>query len=137
MNIKNKGKTTFVSSQGFTLVEILLVIAIIGILAATLFVGLGGQRKRARAHATLESIHSVLPYAVDCYMKNDQPIRGAVASDICNPSNGFVWPALPNGCSYLAGVNIIGNIQIAECDGGGPGLKIYCNVEDSASCWIE
>jgi len=37
-----------INKKGFTLVELLLVIAIIGILAAVLFVGLGNQRERAR-----------------------------------------------------------------------------------------
>lgn len=123
--------------EGFTLVELLLAIAIIGILAGTLYIGLGGQRNRAKTSSALESIRSALPYASECYLKSNQPIRRTAGGDVCTPTNGFVWPTLPTDCSYLADANITGDTQIAYCSSDEAGLRVYCNVEDDARCWID
>jgi len=131
-----KKKYLKINKGGFTLVEVLLVIAIIGILAATIYVGMGGQRNRARAHSALESIRSALPYAVDCYIQGDQPIRRSAGGNVCNPANAFTWPALPTGCSYLGNADISGDTQIAYCNSDSAGLRVYCSVEN-ARCWID
>ncbi|MDD5749127.1 MAG: type II secretion system protein [Actinomycetota bacterium] len=57
--MKNKNK-------GFTLVELLLVIAIIAILATVLFVSLGGQRERARATAFKENVRGLVTAFTAC-----------------------------------------------------------------------
>ena len=44
---------------GFTLVELLLVVTILGILATVVVVGLGGQSVRARVEATRASISAI------------------------------------------------------------------------------
>lgn len=131
-----KSKIVIDGKCGFTLVEILLVIAIIGILASTLYIAMGGQRERARAHSALESVRSTLPYAVDCYMKNNQPIRRSAGGNVCNPDNGFDWPVLNAKCSYLGNADISGDFKIADC-GTATGLDVYCNVETKANCWLE
>lgn len=52
--------------KGFTLVELLLVIAIIGILAAVLFVGLGNQRERARVTTFKENMRGLVTAYTAC-----------------------------------------------------------------------
>ena len=83
------------AKRGFTLVELLLVIAIIGILAAVLFVGLGKQRQRARMATFKESIRGLLPAATACRdaRKNlIEPSEPFVADgsgvDICDDDEG-------------------------------------------------
>lgn len=51
---------------GFTLVELLLVVTILGILATVVVVKLGGQSDRARREATRTSINAIKT-AVDAY----------------------------------------------------------------------
>lgn len=53
-------------NKGFTLVELLLVIAIIGILAAVLFVGLGNQRERARVTTFKENMRGLVTAYTAC-----------------------------------------------------------------------
>lgn len=53
-------------SKGFTLVELLLVIAIIAILATVLFVSLGGQRERARVTSFKENARGLVTTFTAC-----------------------------------------------------------------------
>ncbi len=53
-------------SKGFTLVELLLVIAIIAILATVLFVSLGSQRERARVSAFKENARGLVTTFTAC-----------------------------------------------------------------------
>ncbi len=59
-------KTNKKYSKGFTLVELLLVIAIIAILATVLFVSLGGQRERARTTAFKENMRGLVTTFTAC-----------------------------------------------------------------------
>ena len=57
MNSKRKAER--LARGGFTLVELLLVVTILGILATVVVVGLGGQSERARIEATRASIGNI------------------------------------------------------------------------------
>ncbi len=92
------------SKKGFTLVEILLVIAIIGILASTIFVSLNGQRNRAKLGSAMETGRSIMPYVVECYL-TDKTLTAWTntatgAGTICAGSVAE-WPSLDKtGCVY-------------------------------------
>ena len=56
--------------KGFTLVELLIIIAIIGALSATMMVGLGGSTARAKAVTISNNVESMKLAAANYYITN-------------------------------------------------------------------
>lgn len=91
------------NKQGFTLIEILLVIAIIAILASAILVGISGQRERARTSKVLMELSATLQPMMMCWSdSNSVDTTPNNNENICNgiPSYG-TWPNLSSsGWSY-------------------------------------
>ena len=89
--------------RGFTLIEILLVLVIIGILASVVFAMIGNS-DNAKLKATLSTAKSVLTYAQECSFKGNtltEPTDTHNGGDpICSDSDSN-WPGLSvSDCDY-------------------------------------
>jgi prepilin-type N-terminal cleavage/methylation domain-containing protein len=119
-----------IKKQGFTLIEMLLVVAIIGILASAVYVMIGDSSD-AKTKAVLSTVKSTMPYAQECYFKGN--VLNAV--DDSQAGGGLLcsgaeveWPGIdPTECQY----DTIGSYQWSvECSfsGGSNIVTITCDV---------
>ena len=108
------------NSRGFTLVELLLVIAIIGILAAVVFIVIGPARKKARVATFKEHMVDLVKAGASCIDS-----EGEIQSGPADGQNDF---CLRSG----APVGGLGKIpEIKVCRGGSDVVTINVQNGDS------
>ncbi|MCP6720205.1 MAG: type II secretion system GspH family protein [Patescibacteria group bacterium] len=82
------------NNKGFTLIEMLVVIAIIGLLSSTILIGLGNARTRARDARRISDLRQVQNGLENHYVESNQ----TYPQDVYNSISGL--PVDPQGGEY-------------------------------------
>ena len=122
INSKKSKQVSLSAKRGFTLVELLLVMAIVGILAGALMMGISSSRKRARVTSALKTANGITAELADCYLNNNPVNNPNVGTQICSGAGN--WPNI-NGCTY-SGYN--SNVLTIDCLSGY--ATITCDVAE-------
>lgn len=125
--IKNKIK------RGFTILELLVVVAIIGIFTSVVIVSLMGPRDQARRASALTSVSSAMTEIILCGDDGEEASEPVAGEVICGGA-GYTatWPELSGGYSYgtPSGTLAGGDYSLTVSDGVAP---IVC-TQSSAAC---
>ena len=133
-----------ISKKAFTLIEILVAIAIVGILAAVVLVSMSSYGKKARASKALASLSSAIPNIISCLGNSGTVKDPSGGNNICSldsktSHNYGVWPVVGGDLanySYdsfavggsLGGIADIKNWVFAmHSDDSHDNVKICCN----------
>ncbi|MCX6761802.1 MAG: type II secretion system protein [Candidatus Moranbacteria bacterium] len=92
---------------GFTLIEVLFIVAIIIILVSVVFANINQSRVNARVNAAKTSLRTTLPAVLACN-DSSSAVNVPVGTEdgsklICNNITTSAWPKLSNGYQYFAG----------------------------------
>jgi prepilin-type N-terminal cleavage/methylation domain-containing protein len=80
-------------NKGFTLVEILVVVAIVGLLSSVFVIGLGGVRARGRDARRVADVKQV-QNAIELYYAKCGHYPGGATGGACNTTNPTGWSDL-------------------------------------------
>ncbi|MEK7598202.1 MAG: prepilin-type N-terminal cleavage/methylation domain-containing protein [Patescibacteria group bacterium] len=120
---------------GFTLIEILIVVAIIAILVSAILVSINNSRKKARINSAKTSVRSALPIIVSCKDSGgivSFPANPMGGNRICNTGyDSSFWPPLVSNYQYGGGVydSKDCNFQILTNGESNPDIACDCNSQ--------
>jgi prepilin-type N-terminal cleavage/methylation domain-containing protein len=96
-----------IARKGFTLIEIMVAIAIVGILAAVVLVSMDSFGGKARTSRALAQASSVVPSMISC-AGNGGTVSfsvGDICTGITGASNYGIWPTWPSSSYAVSASN--------------------------------
>jgi prepilin-type N-terminal cleavage/methylation domain-containing protein len=114
--IKKNKKSKVLMKNGFTLIEMLITITIVGILAAVAIASMYTSRAKSNYASFKTTVASIKPQALFCVNSSkslNTPVTPNV-TEICNLTTGAdaVWPNLPTACTDAGYSGITSNPAI-------------------------
>jgi len=150
---KNTNKKHFKFSAGFTLIEVLLTIVIIGLLAGVILVKLGDAREKAKDNKALSVTQNTATAIQNCLAGKSSYAKGSgffnewnmgfgtgvwaipvTGIQICVGNPSPTWPNLSEGWSFKSVIRIIGDetgqyrLKATNTDGTKGIICDFCKV---------
>jgi prepilin-type N-terminal cleavage/methylation domain-containing protein len=131
---RKKKKFGLLTEQGFTLIELMTVMAIIGILASAIMISLSVQKRRAASGKVLTEMSAVMQNIYLCKSDDGTIEIPTTGGDVCSLSSDYgQWPTLEGneGLSntYTRGGDFNGNNWFY-----GVNADTSANGEDNICC---
>ena len=104
-------------NQGFTLIEMLVVVAIVALLSSVVVVGLGGARSKARDAKRLSEIQQILNWAELRYTVNGYP-TSTTGMPSTNDPLGVAYQAAASGTQTFYAGGCLENPEDQKVDSG-------------------
>jgi len=121
------------------MVEILLVMVIIGILAVTIFISVGNQRKKAKMNAVLQTAKAVHAISQECYFRVgdvDLPNNAQIpTNEVCQHSKTTWMPIAVDECVYSPVGGTSDHYYGIECSDFSQ--EVECGIRASEDCEIK
>ena len=115
-------------SRGFTLIELIIVMVIIGILAAIVLMQMRGYAKDARASKAQAQMSSVIPSMIGCWGNGGTLLLDKDVAPICSLSDSYGnWPIISNIGYRYAADSIDPNSWYISLDNSSDDKAICCN----------
>lgn len=140
MKLINNKRACLPARQGFTLVELLLVMAIIGILAAVIFVMMGPARKKARITTFKQHMKDLAVAGASCIDSDGNIFNGTTSGvtadgsiDVCNGVSGLGQVPLIKTCR--GGATPISTLGVTNSQNDDFAITADCPVSNTDHCY--